>query len=337
MYKILTLITVNLSLIWPSASLMAQKKVGTTAVSFLEIGVGARGMAMGEAHVAATADVTSLFWNPAGVTQLNRSQAAFQYTDWIIDTRLNYAAGIFKIRPNMYVGAHFNMFDSGTMEVTDILYPDGTGEVFRVQDISLGLSYAQQLTSFFSMGGNLKYVQSTLWRMKASAIALDLGFQYQTPFKNLDLGFSISNFGSEMKLDGDNTAIRVDLDPGSSGNNDGVLGNFTLRSWDLPLIFRIGLAYDVLKNPTHQLLITSDAVYPNNNNPFVNTGMEYGFRDTFFLRAGYANAFLQETEGLGHLRLGFGVKMADRLTADYAYSERGILGGINTIGATVSF
>ena len=315
----------------------SQKKVGTTAVSFLEIGVGARGMAMGEAHVAASNDVNSLYWNPAGVTSINGSQVSFQYTDWIIDTRLNYASAIFRVRNNMYIGAHFNAFDSGSMNVTDVLFPDGTGEVFRVQDVSLGLSYAQQLTEFFSMGGNVKFIQSTIWRMKASAMALDMGFQYQTPLENLNLGFSISNFGSEMKLQGDNTAVRVDLDPRASGNNDGVLGNLGLRSWDLPLLFRIGLAYKVIDNATQSLLVTSDAVYPNNNNPYINSGLEYGFRDTFFLRGGYANAFLQDTEGLGHIRLGFGVKVADRITADYAYSDRGILGGINTLGATVKF
>jgi hypothetical protein len=320
-----------------TAPALAQKKVGTTAVSFLEIAVGARGMAMGEAHVAVANDVTSLYWNPGGVTQIGGSQVSFQYTDWIIDTKLNYAAAIFRVRPNMYVGAHFNSFDSGTMKVTDVLFPDGTGEVFRVQDVSLGLSYAQQLTEFFSMGGNVKFVQSTIWRMKASAMAIDMGFQYQTPFKNMNLGFSISNFGSEMKLQGDNTAIRVDLDPRASGNNDGILGNLGLRSWDLPLIFRIGLGYKIIDTPNQSLLITSDAVYPNNNNPYINSGVEYGFRNSFFLRGGYANAFLTDTEGLGHIRLGFGVKLADRISADYAYSDRGILGGINTLGATVKF
>ena len=40
-------------------------KTGTTAASFLEIPVGAKGIGMGGAYVSVTNDASSLFWNPA--------------------------------------------------------------------------------------------------------------------------------------------------------------------------------------------------------------------------------------------------------------------------------
>ena len=42
-------------------------KVGTTGAAFLEIGIGARAVAMGNAFVGTANDVTALYWNPAGL------------------------------------------------------------------------------------------------------------------------------------------------------------------------------------------------------------------------------------------------------------------------------
>ena len=45
-------------------------KVGTTAAQFLKISSGGRGLAMGSANVALCSDLTSSFWNPAGLAHL---------------------------------------------------------------------------------------------------------------------------------------------------------------------------------------------------------------------------------------------------------------------------
>ncbi len=315
--------------------LFAQNQ-GTTTISFLEIPAGARSIGMGEAYVSVADEVSALYWNPAGITRLNTNQASFQYTEWFVDTRLNYAATVVKLK-DTYLGVNINMFDGGLMDVTTLTFPDGTGEEFSVQDISLGFTYAQALTENFSIGGTLKLLQSRIWRMRASTAAVDLGFQYQTPFDKVELGFSISNFGSEMKLSGDNTFVRVDLDPQNAGNNDGIPANLLLKSWDLPLIFRIGLNYKALNTLDHKLIIAGDAVYPNNNVNYLNFGAEYGFRKVFFIRGGYSNLFVEDNYGLGHLRGGVGIYVSDRISVDYAYSDRGELGGISTIGASINF
>jgi long-subunit fatty acid transport protein len=319
-----------------SFSLFAQSQVGNTASSFLEIPVGARSIGMGEAHVAAVSDVSALYWNPAGITRIDQNQVTFQNTDWFVDTKLYYAASVFKLNEK-YLGISINMFDSGEMDVRTITLPDGTGEKFKVQDISIGLSYAQALTDNFSLGGSLKFVQNQVWRMTASTIALDLGFFYETPFKGLDLGFSISNFGGEMKLEGDNTFVPVDLDPLNSGNNDGVPANLQTNAWDLPLIFRIGTTYDVIHTVDHKFIISADAVYPNNNTNYINTGAEYAFRSILFLRSGYSNIFIDDDYGTGHFRAGIGLKPLSNLEIDFAISDRNELGYIQTIGLSIGF
>ncbi len=319
----------------PNASLYAQNQ-GTTALSFIEIPAGARSIAMGEAYVAVVDDHSALYWNPAGMTQVKGNQAGFQYTEWFVDTQLSYASAVVGLK-NGFLGAHMYLFDGGLMDVTTLYYPEGTGEQFSVQDISLGLSYAQALTDRFSMGGTLKLVQSRIWRMRASSMALDLGFQYQTPLERLKLGFSITNFGSEMRLEGDNTFVRIDQDPQTAGDNDGIPANLYVKTWDLPLIFRIGFDYEVIESLDHSLRIATDAVYPNNNSNYVNVGMEYGYRDMVYLRSGYAHLFLTDNYGQGHFRSGIGLQISNKLQFDFSYSERGDLGSVNTIGLSVNF
>ena len=48
-------------------------RYGTTAANFLEIGIGSRPNAMGEAYVAIASDLTSIYWNPAGLANVNLS------------------------------------------------------------------------------------------------------------------------------------------------------------------------------------------------------------------------------------------------------------------------
>src|ERR1017187_7572860 len=52
---------------------------GTTAADVLKIGVGARAIGMGEAYTAQADDVSSLYWNPAGLALMQERQASFMY------------------------------------------------------------------------------------------------------------------------------------------------------------------------------------------------------------------------------------------------------------------
>lgn len=315
----------------------AQSRVGTTAGAFLGIGVGARYTAMGEAAVATADDAGALFWNPAGIVHVQGREASFQHTEWVAGTTLDYAAGVIQMGSAGAIGAHVYVFGSGEMDVTTVEFEDGTGETFRVQDVSLGLSYARRLTDAFDIGGTVKYVGSTVFRTNASAVAADIGARYQTPFDNLTLGFGIFNFGSEMRLSGDNTAIRTDLDPNTAGDNDGILASLATQSWDLPLLFRLGVAYDALRSDAIDVRVASDAYFPNDNNQYLNLGAEVTLMDTVYLRGGLSNLLLADTYGQGMMRLGAGVNIARVARVDYGFADRGDLGAVHTFGASVQF
>ena len=74
-FIILSLIPIALS-----ASIFG--KTGTASLQFLKLGVDARAIGMGEAYTAVTNDVSSLYWNPAGISRNFGKQVMFSHTKW---------------------------------------------------------------------------------------------------------------------------------------------------------------------------------------------------------------------------------------------------------------
>jgi hypothetical protein len=312
----------------------SSSRVATTAAAFLRIGVGARGVAMGETAVAHATDVSATYWNPALAASLSSSQAYFNYTDWFAGITLSYGSVMLNLGNTGQIGATVYVMNSGEMDITTELRPEGTGERFRVQDLMLGLTYSRSLTDRFDIGGTVKLVRSSIWNMSASTAAVDLGLTYRTPYDPVVLGLSITNFGGEMQLSGADAVARTDIAPDAGGSNDGLLAELRTRSWDLPVTFRIGLAYTVFETRNNKLLLSTDALYPNSNRNHLNAGVEYGAFDTFFVRAGYRQFFLDDREG--GLSLGGGVHYMG-IRADYAYSNWGALGAVQYVSLGVDF
>ena len=68
-------------------------RYGTTAANFLEIGVGSRATSMGDAYVAVANDVSSIYWNPAGLSNVSNSSALFMVQPWLVDIDMLFAGG----------------------------------------------------------------------------------------------------------------------------------------------------------------------------------------------------------------------------------------------------
>jgi hypothetical protein len=177
-----------------------QTKVGSTAAPFLNIGMGPRAVSMGGAFVATANDVTALYWNPAGASRTEFNGAEFSHANWFANINYNWAGAMFNTGLGT-VGLSLTYLDYGSLEVTTLSEPEGTGEYFNPKDLSLALTYAFNLTDKFSIGANIKYVNEKIWNSSASAIAADLGVLFLSNIYGLRIGATISNFGSDMKLD----------------------------------------------------------------------------------------------------------------------------------------
>lgn len=316
-----------------------QTKVGTTAGQFLGISVGPRAMAMGGAYVASNEDVTSIYWNPGAFQQAGKSQLAFSNTDWLVGTKFRWVGLMLNIGSENAIGVSLTQLDYGEEEVTTVALPEGTGERWSAQDLSIGLSYCRRLTDRFSVGATVKYVDQRIWNESATAFAFDIGLLFVTGFQDMRLGVSMSNFGGEMKMDGRDLLQRVDIDPQNSGSNKALVGTLKTDPWASPLLFRVGVAIDAYKDDMFKLTLAADALRPNDNEESVNAGGEVGWNNMVFLRGGYKSLFGKDAEeglslgaGLKYTAEGFGA-----IEVNYAYTKFGLFGNLNTIALAVSF
>ncbi len=314
-------------------------KVGTTAAQFLKIGVGARAIALGGAFVAEANDLSALYWNPAGLAQLQGGAVDLSHTQYIADINYNYAAFGINLGNMGTVATSLIYLDSGDMKVRTTSQPEGTGELFKTLDFALQVSYARALTDRFSIGTTVKYINEKIWHSTASAIAFDVGVLFTTPYRRLRLGANMANFGPNMQMNGRDILFSQDPSPDNEGNVEIVNAEYLMNKHPLPLMFKVGLAWDALTTLDHRVVILTDATHPNDNSEYVNAGMEYSFRDLLALRIGYKNAF--ETDGEQGLTFGGGLNLridrSVRIRIDYAYADFGRLEQAHWYSFSLSF
>jgi len=315
-------------------------KVGTTAAPFLSIEVGARAIGMGGAFVAISDDISSLYWNPAGLARLSTTgEATFNHTDWILDVKHDYAAVGLSLGSFGALGLSFSALTMGEMEVRTLLYPEGTGEKFGATDFAIGTSYARNLTDRFSIGFTAKYIHQGLWHMSASSFAIDIGTLFITQFNGMRIGMSITNFGNKMRLEGSDTQVPIDIDLQKYGNNNKIVANMKTDNWSLPLLFRFGVAMDVIKTYHQRFTVAVDAMHPNDNSEYLNLGTEYALNENVFLRAGYKNLFMTDSEEGLTAGIGLAYKFLGnvKLKIDYAYADFGVLENVQRLSFALEF
>ena len=302
-------------------------KVGTTAAPFLEIEVGPRALGMGGAFVAVANDATAIYWNPAGLARLPKIEATLIHTNWLVGTSFDFAGIVIPMGHMGSIAVSVTSLSTDEMVVRTVQKPEGTGEKFSYGDLSAGLSYAKNLTDRFSIGVNAKYISQRIWHMKAKGVAFDIGTLFRTQFNGMMIGMSISNFGTSMKLEGKDVFVNYDEAPQFGGSNDRIPAYKLTDKFPLPLLFRVGLAMDILNTNNSKLTIAIDAAHPNNNTEYVNLGMEYIFRSQVALRLGYKNLFTLDSEEGFTAGVGTKLKLAGgvALKIDYAYQELGRL------------
>lgn len=319
----------------------SNSKTGTTAASFLEIGVGAAANGMGGAFVGRADDASALYWNVGGIAAHSQYEVILAHTDWIADTKFNYAGLILALGDFGNIGLSFTSLSMEDMKVRTVEQPEGTGEYFSAGDIAVGLSYARYFTDRFSVGITAKYIKQSIWHMSAAAFAIDAGTLFRTDLLGgMCIGAVLSNFGTPMRLEGRDARYFVRVDETKQGSNENIPVNIEMDSWDLPLYFQIGVSSPVVNSEDYKLTLAADAVVPNNDTQSLNVGAEFSFMDYFSLRGGYNSLFMQDAEG--GLSLGVGVNSKMLLSTasvyfDYAYRDFGRLTNVHNFSIGIKF
>ena len=312
-------------------------KTGTTAAQVLKFNVGPRAIGMGGAFTAVSDDITSIYWNPGGTANIQANEAFFNHTSLYADVRHDFAAIASYLSGVGTIGAFVSVLSMDEMLVRTETNPEGTGEFFNAGAIVIGINFSRYLTENFAIGGNFKYINESIWHMDATGFGIDIGTMYKIPVLNeLRIAASISNFGSKMQLAGRDVTQVV---PSGSGGQNFINTNIELDKFDLPLLFRFGLASDVIKDGTSKLIVAVDAIHPNDHTEYINAGAEYSWNEILYLRAGYNSLFERDTEK--GLTLGFGIhyRIIDmvKVKLDYAYQDFGRLKDVHYFSVGVNF
>ena len=339
-YSALTAVTILMTCVGVAQGVGVSKS-GTTAAAFLEISVGASAVGMGSAYVSIAHDATALHWNPAGVASLDQASAVAAHTNWIADTKFDFAAVVVPLTGFGTLGLSVTSLTMGDMKVRTAELPEGTGEFFSAGDLAGSLSYSRRLTERFSIGITAKYIQQTIWHENASAFAIDVGTLFKTDlFGGMTIGATLSNFGTSMKMNGRDARQFIRLNPTELGTNGQIPTDVEFDSWDLPLLFQFGVSTRLFDNDTYRWTIAVDALHPNNNYESVNCGTEISFLDFLFLRAGYQSLALGQSEG--GMSFGAGVSTSNlmdnvQVAFDYAYENMGRLEGVHVLTLGLRF
>lgn len=316
-------------------------KVGTVGLKFLDIGVGGRALAMGEAYAAVADDASAIFWNPAGIANIKGGDFFAGYTRWPADINL-YSVAVAKSTSMGHWGVSFTVLNTGLMNRTTAFDPDGDiSGTFSYEDWAAGLTYARYLTDRFSFGTTFKLVRETLADWDDTGWAFDIGTYYKTGYKSLRIGMAILNFGPDMRFDID------DIDGVPGGIPDGVDdpppidgdsfvdNDHEETAVPLPLTFRAGIAFEVLETASSKTTISAELTHPSDNKERYNFGGEYWFQDMLALRAGWK---LNVDEGGFTAGAGFKLPLANYTTSfDYAYNNLGKLEHVHRGSFSLNF
>jgi hypothetical protein len=328
-----------LSLLSGSRSLHAQlvpnlggQRVGISAFQFLKIGVGARGVGMGESFAAVANDGSALYWNPAGLTQLSRDEVFVAHTEYVADIKQEYLGVTYHLTDADVVGLSLTSLHMADMEITTETQPLGTGRYFTFGDVGIGLSYSRKMTDQFSFGASLRYVQETLDMLRMRSVMVDLGTFYWTGLGTARFAVVITNFGADASPSGTVSGI------------DGIQGS-AFQSFSLPTVFKLGFAMEPWMTDEQHVTASIQLNHPNDNAENVRFGAEYAWQNTLFLRGGVKRTIGQKFLGGDETSeesytLGAGFRLTTSFTtvqADYAFAEFNRLGTVHRISLTMTY
>lgn len=328
------------------------KKVGQSTMNFQNVSISPAASAMGGAYCALSQGAESIFHNPAGLVEAESDfEMKLFTTQWIAD--INYMAGSFVWKSQGYgsLGLSFVSVDYGTFKGNSLVYPqemssypDGYRETgnFSPSAYSLGLTYAKQISTQFSLGGNVRIANQSLGsnsfhhyeevknyatgetliydytaaakKNNISKLVYDGGVKYYTYDRDFWFGMSIRNFSSNV--------IRERI------------------AEQMPILFTLGVGMDFfdlfapdLKHP-NPLTVAIDFQHSNNYTERFAYGFEYVVAKILALRSGYYS-----NHDLASWSIGFGINASlagKPIQFDYSYSNMDVFDGVNRFSIALS-
>ena len=339
-------------------------RFGGTSAVFLTLPADARGAALGGAYAALVSDIAGAFYNPAVVSQMTSNQAMLNYTSYVADTRHITGAIGWSLQGGEWgLGLSVANFGFGDSPVYTEETQDGDGQTYSVSNTAIGLTIARQFSDRFSAGITPRLVTEQLGRVSATGLTVDFGTSYQGEVagRALRASFTLLNYGPALTHDG--PVLNTSVDPEDEGMEvEDTPAELRTSSFEPPTQFRIGLAFDAMAESSRRLTLLSEFYQPNDSDPGVGVGAEFGANVSSTLNVALRGSFTfagdnrdsdisgafgegafesdDSDASLDGLALGGGVALrsgAFSMGIDYAYRHLGFLPSVNMFSVKIGW
>ncbi|MBE0645301.1 MAG: PorV/PorQ family protein [Bacteroidetes bacterium] len=339
-------VVMALALLSATATAGGGDRTGTAGASQLLIPVGARGIALGSSNSAGISGLNAIYYNPAGLSASRQSaEAMFSHMQSFGDMGVDYAAVGAQFSGFGYLAFSLKSLSFGDIDLTDERNPDGTGATWSPTFVALGLTYSRALTDRIRAGVTAYLVSEDQYRVSASSAVFDIGVQYQglAGLRGLSIGVTLRHLGGNMQYTGSGLTRRVDeLD----SKRDPQLLRVEAAGFSMPTSLELSASYAQSFADLHAL--TFSGAFENNNflSDQYRLGVEYGFKNFFFLRGSYNVAGTGFDDAFGETAYQYGAAFGAgvnfdagdmNIGVDYAYRDMVTFDGNHVITVNLGF
>lgn len=248
---------------------------GDAGALFLRVGMGARASAMGEAFIGVAGDASAVYWNPAAMAAVLGTQGMAMHNEYFQSLRLEQLALSHETEYGT-LGLGFTGLYMDALERREDIpssIPLGT---FSAYDVAVTVGFARYIFPNLAAGLAVKPIYQKIDQTSSIGVAFDVGLYHIARIKGVKFAAVLANIGKPMKFDSEEYA--------------------------LPRAIKIGGSYErEIRELRGDILVTVDAVMPNDGELREHVGLEYGYDRRLFIRGGYKAGYdsYGMTAGLG--------------------------------------
>ena len=305
---------------------------------FLNLGVGARAFGLALSSVAYTSDVTSGYWNPAGLLDLEKDQGMLMHSSYFgglasydymafatdVDAESKLAISIIRFSVDDIPDTRFLFDANGAINYDNIQF-------FAASDYAFIGSYARRLKILGGVkaGGNVKIIRRVVGDFsKAWGFGIDAGLQKE--MKDWKLGLTVRDVFGTFNAWSHNTSELEEVYALTGNELPASSVEITLPR----MIFGVARTWNFNEKISLMGTMDLDFTFDGKRNTLIKSnfasidphgGIEVGYESQFYLRLGLGQ--VQQTEDFDgktswtmQPTAGLGVSL-DQVTIDYALTD----------------